>query len=249
MAELRERVRRIEGVGGADGRAVVPLGIPDLDAGLPGGGLPLGAVHEVAGAALDAGSATAFAAVLLARLAAGRGPVLWLTRARDLYAPGLAGYGLRPQDLVLVQARPDRAGETDILWAMEEALRCPQVGAVLAEAGKLDLTMSRRLQLAAETGGVPGLLLQLGPQRLEASAAVTRWHVTALPGDGARSALAPAAGSAFAAAAWRAELQRCRGGRPGCWDLVWHGHGGRLYGAASTPDGQGAGDLGHAAPA
>lgn len=231
LAELRERVRRLEGLGGADGRAVVPVGLPSLDACLPGGGLPLGALHEVVGpdAALDAGCATAFAAVLLARLAAGRGPVLWVGRSRDLYAPGLAAFGLLPQDLVLVQARPGREGDADILWALEEALRCPQVGAVLGEVAELDLTASRRLHLAAEAGGVPGLLLRLGPRRLEASAVATRWSVTALPSDAARLA-ADRAGSGFAVAAWRAELQRCRGGRPGTWDLLWRGPAGTAAG-------------------
>ncbi|MFM2044414.1 MAG: hypothetical protein RLY86_2990 [Pseudomonadota bacterium] len=188
LAELRERVRRIEGVGGADGSAVVPLGIPDLDRALPGGGLALGALHEVVGPEvdLDSGAATAFAAVLLGRLSAGRGPVFWICRRLDLYAPGLAGYGLSPDRLVLVHVEgTGRAAAADALWAMEEALRCREVGAVLAEVGELDLSASRRLQLAAEAGGVPGLLLRLGPRRLEASAAVTRWSLRAAPVEAA----------------------------------------------------------------
>lgn len=241
LAELKQRVRRIEGVGGADGTAVVPLGVPSLDAALPGGGLALGAVHEVVGpdADLDSGAATAFCAVLLSRLAAGRGPVFWICRGRDLYAPGLAGFGLQPGSLVLVQAGGVQAGggrrkvEADILWAMEEALRCRDVGAVVAESGDLDLAMSRRLQLAAEAGGVPGLLLRLGPRRMDASAAVTRWRLQAIPGEMAPPETAsslPGAGgygpagpppAEFHAPAWRAELLRVRGGRPGVWHLVW----------------------------
>lgn len=228
LKDLRERIRRIEGMGGADGTAIAPLGLPDLDDALPGGGLALGAVHEVTGldARLDGGAATAFAALALARMAAsrgaGRGPVFWIGAFGDLYAPGLAAYGLSPDRLVLVQ--PEGRGRRradDILWATEEVLRCPKVGGVLAEVGELDLAASRRLQLAAEAGGVPGVLLRLGPRRMETTACVTRWRLTAAPGetDGLPGLGAPA---------WRAELLRVRGGRPGAWALSWRD--GRLAG-------------------
>ena len=251
LAELKERVRRIEGIGGADGRAVAPLGVPDLDAALPGGGLALGAVHEVLGMdrRLDTGAATGFAAVLLGRLAAGRGPLFWVTRGRDLYAPGLAALGIEPGRLILVQAESD----ADALWALEEALRCPSVGAVLGEAAELDMTASRRLQLAAESSGVPGVVLRLGPRRLEANACVTRWRLEAVAAGAADVAVggrergqgAVLGGGDLADrldarwadglhARWRAALLRCRGGRPGDWLLTWLGT--RLEGRAATAE-------------
>ncbi|TWB22007.1 protein ImuA [Nitrospirillum amazonense] len=232
LAVLREQVRAVEAPG--TGRGVVPLGVPAVDAHLPaaGGvnGLPRAALHEVAAAGdLDAGAATAFTALLAARLAEQvRGPILWMTRAPDLYAPGLDAQGVGPGRLVVVHA----TSEVDLLWAMEEALRCPRVGAVVGEAGGLDLTASRRLHLAAETGGVPGLLLRLNADKggamkglkgagrgsgrgsTQATAAVTRWQVGTAPihDDGS-------AASAFTGPAWRVELLRCRGGRPGAWTL------------------------------
>ncbi|MEC4591217.1 MULTISPECIES: ImuA family protein [Nitrospirillum] len=236
LAVLREQVRAVEAPG--TGRGVVPLGVPAVDAHLPaagpgeGGahGLPRAALHEVAAAGdLDAGAATAFTALLAARLAEQvRGPILWMTRAPDLYAPGLDAQGVGPGRLVVVHA----ACEVDLLWAMEEALRCPRVGAVVGEAGGLDLTASRRLHLAAETGGVPGLLLRLnggkggamkglkgagrgsGRGSTQATAAVTRWQVGTAPIYADDSAA-----SAFTGPAWRVELLRCRGGRPGAWTL------------------------------
>ncbi|WP_049973930.1 ImuA family protein [Azospirillum sp. B4] len=226
LAVLREQVRAVEAPGTR--RGVVPLGVPAVDAHLPAAGpgesgvngLPRAALHEVAAAGdLDAGAATAFTALLAARLAEQvRGPILWMTRAPDLYAPGLDAQGVGPGRLVVVHA----ASEVDLLWAMEEALRCPRVGAVVGEAGGLDLTASRRLHLAAEAGGVPGLLLRLGRAKgakgavksTQASAAVTRWQVSTAPiqDDGS-------AASAFTGPAWRVELLRCRGGRPGAWTL------------------------------
>jgi len=68
VEELRERIRRIEGPS-ARGRAVLPFGIKEIDRHLPGGGLALGALHEVAGGgngAIDGAAAALFAAGIAA---------------------------------------------------------------------------------------------------------------------------------------------------------------------------------------
>ncbi len=216
LAELRVQVRRLEGGGG--GGPVLPLGVAALDRHLPGGGLGLGCLHEVAGAtAGDDGAAVGFAAMVLARLVAGRGRVVWLTRRRDLYPPGLAALGLGPEPLILVPVRRDR----DALWAMEEALRHRRLAAVLGEVDHLDLVASRRLQLAAEAMGVTGLLLRPPAPPPSAIAAVTRWRLTSLAG--VVEASTGAADRALGGPRWHVELFRCRGGRPGRWLLDWDG--------------------------
>src|SRR5688500_6112948 len=92
VAVLRDRIRRIEGVGEAAGHPVLPLGMKPVDRALPEGGLPLAGVHEVRGD----GAATGFCAALLAQLHAMDGrPVLWLERGNDLYMPGLNRFGLK----------------------------------------------------------------------------------------------------------------------------------------------------------
>jgi protein ImuA len=192
LAGLRARVRAIErgaAYGGARRRAA-PLGAAGLDAHLPGGGLPLGALHEIEGgrAEWDDGAATGFCAGLLARLLDAvperqRGkPVLWISPWRDLYAPGLRAFGLDPGRLILVRAGAGAAG-AEVLWAMEEGLRCARLAAVVGEIDALERGPGRRLQLAAETGGVTAFALRRGlrPARRGAgpSAAVTRWRVEA----------------------------------------------------------------------
>ena len=64
------------------------------------------------------------------------------------------GYGLA-QMLVIRST-----SEEEELWALDQALRCRGVGAVLAPLTKLDVHDFRRLQLAAECGGTLGLLLR-----------------------------------------------------------------------------------------
>jgi protein ImuA len=199
LAELRGRIRRMEGIGGADGSRFLPLGVPEVDGALPEGGLPLGCLHEISGQ----------------HEALHQGRMVWITRDDDLYAPGIAAYGLKPERLIVVSARRD----SDILWAMEESLRCRSLAAVLGEIGDIDMVASRRLQLAAEASGVTALLLRSAGRRLGATASVTRWGLSAAPSrpiDGVPGLGLPR---------WRTRLLRCRGGQPGEWLLEWRGDG------------------------
>ncbi len=213
LSDLRRRIRRLEGHGGAmageDGTpGVLSLGVPAVDGALPWGGLPRAGLHEVLGGGRGDGAADGFCAALLARLAAGGAPVLWVRRGGDLYGPGLAAFGLGPERLIVVRGRT----ATDVLWAMEEALRSGVPAAVLGEAEGASPTALRRLQLAAESGGTMALVLRPGAADAAASPALTRWRVTAAPADA----------GVFAAPRWRLELVRCRGGTPAAWLMEWH---------------------------
>ncbi len=222
LAALRARVRTLER-GAAYSRAgnrAAPLGAVALDAHLPGGGLALGCLHEIEGgrAEWDDGAATGFCLALLARLLGtaprAQGPVLWVSRWRDLYAPGLAAFGLDPGRLILVQA----GGGTEVLWAMEEGLRCSRLAAVVGEVEALERSAGRRLQLAAEARGVTAFALHrpLRPARRAAvpSAAATRWRVMPAQASAGR-------GTFLGRPCWQVELLRCRGAAPGQWCLEW----------------------------
>jgi protein ImuA len=222
----------------------VPLGVAEIDRRLPGRGLQRGRLHEVVGAIEGAG--TGFVVLALRRLLAwdGRrgagGPVLWCAPRGSLYAPGLAARGLDVDRLVMVVA-PRRE---DRLWAMEESLRVPGVLAVIGELqGReaVDLTASRRLQLAAGHGGAMALLLRPAPPEMSpagrefeapeddgegegdkaeaglvlgASAAVTRWLVQTLP-----SARDEGEDDMGRRSRWRLALTRSRTGARHRWTV------------------------------
>jgi protein ImuA len=99
------------------------------------------------------------------------------------YARGLLSFGIDPAGLVIVRVET----LAELLWAMEEALACRPVAAVLADLGGTahgpDFSASRRLSLRAAEGGGTALLLRSGTGR-EASAARRRWHI-APAGSGA----------------------------------------------------------------
>ena len=218
---LRERIARIERCHARNAaeqppvRQSLPLGIAVIDSVLPTGGIRLGALHEAASAGPDtehAAAATLFVAGILARL---EGPVLWVLRQADLFAPGLASAGLPPDRVLFAEAGKQ------VLSVMEEGLRHPGLIAVVAEhSGRLSLVASRRVQLAAEQTGILAILIRRSPSfddpvLDEPTAAVTRWRITALPSSPALPHAPDTPG--LGRARWKLDLTRCRGGEPGSW--------------------------------
>ncbi|MFE8874169.1 ImuA family protein [Acetobacter persici] len=206
LETLRAAISRLEGQTSRR-RTILPFGVPEIDRKLPGGGLTLGALHEVAGGgndALNAAAAARFAAGIAART---KGQVLWIVTVADLFAPMLQQAGLTSSRVLFVEGRTDR----DVLACFEEGLRHPGLGAVVAEVGRLTMTASRRLQLAAESGGGIGLALRRWRRQTDAAdfgqptASTTRWRVSLLP-----SAPLPVPG--IGDSRWLLELIRTRSG-------------------------------------
>lgn len=110
-------------------------------------------------------------------------------------------------------ARAERGACGARLWAIEQAVRCPGVCAVIADGAGFDLAATRRLQLAA----ADALLLVARPheRRPTLSAASTRWRVRAEPSGALPASLA----ELLAARTWRVppepacvvELERIKG--------------------------------------
>jgi protein ImuA len=173
LAELRRMMKAAAGA--TSHRPALPFGIVEIDEILPGGGLALGAVHEFSEEGPRGGYAACallFAAGILARLP---GPVLWCLHSRDLFAPALARVGLHPDRIIFCETWKD----AEILPAMEEGLRMRGLAGVVGELNRISLTPSRRLQLAAETSGVPALIIRRSAEHLsESNAAMARWRIS-----------------------------------------------------------------------
>ena len=144
-------------------------------------------------------------AVSAAREACRQGGTLVVVDAdRSFYPPAAVRLGIAPEQLLVV--RVDQRADHDS--ALDQALRCPAVAAVLAWpdalAGRFDDRTFRRLQLAAEAGGSLGLLLRGAEMRQAPSWADVRLLVQPLPAE-----------AAHPARRLRVVLLRCRGGREG----------------------------------
>ncbi|MEE8279855.1 MAG: hypothetical protein V3R55_04045, partial [Alphaproteobacteria bacterium] len=219
---LRETIARLEsgpalrpyGCGGkgegrdAARRPVLPLGVAAIDARLPWGGLPAGALHEVIAGDVSA-AATGFA-LALAALFQERGPArpcLWCTNGDTLYGPGFAAFGVDTRHLLLARGRNDK----EVLWAAEEGLRSAALSAVFAEVRSLGLEAGRRLALAARESGVTAFLLRPFGASPAPSAAFTRWRVAS------ETSLGEAPANGVGTPCWRLELLRCRNAPPAAW--------------------------------
>lgn len=212
ITDLRRQIERLEG-GKGTARQMLPFGIAQIDAKLPGGGLALGALHEVAGGgngSVDGAAAALFSAGIAART---RGSVLWCVVRQDLFAPAIAQAGLSPGRVIYVEA----VDEKTVLGCFEEGLSHGGLGAVVCELARLSMTASRRLQLAAEKHNTIGIAIRRWRRQTEAgdfgqpTAAVTRWRVTTVPSH-------PLPVPGIGRARWQLDLIRCKAGE--CADFV-----------------------------
>ncbi len=174
---LKERVAAFE---------TKPVLADDTDSDVPPTLLatPRGYLHEVfADTLTNTGAAFGFAlAQAKSMLAPARPGLLILQLKSDTqevglpYALGFKTFGLETSAFVLI--RTDTI--TELLWAMEEAIACRAVGAVVADIAyphkALDFTASRRLALRTAASGGSVFLVRYARDR-EATAARYRWRV------------------------------------------------------------------------
>ena len=180
----------------------------------PGKTFPLGAIHEfICEGAESAAASSGFMAALIAALMKNKGACVWISSARTLFPPALMSFGVEPHRVIFVDLNKTK----DVTWAMEEALKCGALSAVVAEINEIGFTASRRLQLAVEQSLVTGFLFRRNPVKINTTACVTRWKITSLPSE-AQDGLP---GIGFPR--WNVALLKVRNGRPGSWQLEWTG--------------------------
>jgi protein ImuA len=167
---------------------VVATGQAVLDAQLPGGGWPVGALTEL----IQSSGVHAEWQLLAPALArCGTAAVVLVGPPHMPFGPSLAARGVASQRLVWVQTTV----AAQRLWATEQALRCAGVDAVLAWLPQARADQLRRLQMAAaEYNRLLFVMRPLGARQESSPAALRLW---------VESALAPAAG----VTAWVDSLQ------------------------------------------
>lgn len=89
-----------------------------------------------------------------------------------------------PREVVGASVFVDPPDAGSRLWCVDVACRCERPAAVIADGRGLTLAQTRRLQLAAGSGGGLCLLARAGSERAELSASATRWSVSPAPGEG-----------------------------------------------------------------
>ncbi|WP_219218415.1 translesion DNA synthesis-associated protein ImuA [Variovorax boronicumulans] len=167
FVSARHNVWRGDELGVAD-LPVLGTGHAVLDAELPGGGWPVGAMTELLQARPEA-HVWALLLPALARAVAERGgPVMLIGAPYEPFGPALAAGGLPSAALMWVRGQ----SSAECTWACEQALRCADVAAVLAWLPQARASELRRLQLAAAQH--EGLLFVMRPEAVAQSASPAR---------------------------------------------------------------------------
>lgn len=164
----RPDIRRGGAVGAVE-RPGVPSGHAALDAVLPGGGWPAGALTELLPCHAGIGELRLLGAALASIAAQGAG-LAWIAPPFLPHAPALAAAGIDLARVLVVKTRSPR----ETLWAAEQALASRACGAVLVWPATVKYTELRRLQLAAEGGRACAFLFRPPEAAAEPSPAVLR---------------------------------------------------------------------------
>jgi hypothetical protein len=150
-------------------RPGIATGFASLDAELPGGGWPAGALTEVLHHHAGIGELRLFFPALCA-LARGGAPVFLLAPPWLPYAPAFSSGGIDPSRLIVVRPRHP----ADALWACEHILKGLSGGALIAWPRQLRMQDARRLQLAVEGKPVLAVLMRPGSAAADTSTAALR---------------------------------------------------------------------------
>jgi len=154
-------------------RSVVSSGWASLDAELPGGGWPRGAVTEVLATQPSVLEWRLLSPALRQVVGAG-GQVVVIGPARHPHLPGLLHEGLDERQLVWIRAE----APSERMWVTEQLIRSNAAGAIIAWLPQARQEQLRRLQVGALA--CDGLVFLCRPTaaRHEASASPLRVHAS-----------------------------------------------------------------------
>jgi protein ImuA len=237
LSELQMDILRLQGFNSVHNTSL-DIGLGPLKDSFPNASFPLGAVHEfLSSRTEDVAATSGFISGILTSLMGSAGTTIWISSSRTLFPPALKSFGIEPDRFIFIDLQKDK----DVLWAMNEALKCGALSAVVGEIREIDFTASRRLQLSVEQSKVTGFVLHKHYRKLHTTACVSRWKITPLPSvsiapnlysdsessDSYRNydyrnedgAIDDLPGISFPK--WRVELLRMRNGKSGVWDIQW----------------------------
>lgn len=180
---LSAQVWRGDQVASAGGDTL-PTGFATLDAELPGGGWPRGAITEIMPRVQGIGELRVLLPAM-ERLTTRGEWVALIAPPYIPYAPALERMGIDLRQLMVLETRALK----DQWWAAEQALRAGSLGMVMFWPESVDDRLLRRLQTAARTGNAAGFIFTApahaaqpspAPLRIALSAAGNALEVTLL---------------------------------------------------------------------
>jgi protein ImuA len=173
--------------------------------------LPLASTHEFIVERDEDSSATkGFICHIISQLKL-NGICIWVNSFENVFPPALKLFGVNPEKIVFIHVKRQK----EILWVIEEALKCDGLAAVVGEITEINFTETRRLQLAVEKSRVTGFIIRNKPRNINITACVSRWKISNIPSELKNNL--PGVGFPR----WDIKLLKIRNGKPGSWKMEY----------------------------
>ncbi len=210
LAQLKEHIFFLQGIKpGYNNSIRVSLGA--IDNSFPNKSFPIANIHEFMNDNCECAASTkGFISYIIGQLMKNEGVCIWISSGQTVFASSLKQYSIHPERIFFITINKEK----EILWVMEEALKCDGLSAVVCEIKKIDFTESRRLQLAVEKSKVTGFVIRNSSEQ-NINACVSRWRISSLPSVSVNGL--PGVGFPR----WNIELLKIRNGKTGSWQMEY----------------------------
>jgi len=195
----------------------IEVDVGEINRAFPNEEFPTASIHEFINDRIESVACTkGFISYIIGQLMLDSGVCVWVSSSQTVYPPSLKQFFLSPEKIVFIRV----GKEKEMLWVIEEALKCEGISAVVGEVKELSFLESRRLQLAVERSRVTGFIIR-NTSKQNINACVSRWRVSPIPSD----LYSKLPGVGFPR--WNIELLKIRNGKPGVWQMEFAE--GKLY--------------------
>lgn len=212
VEKLQREVLALQSFKRSGSGKTIKTGLGVIESAFPDKQFPFGVIHEfISDVPENAAATNAFIVGLLGKLMEEGKVCVWVGTKRNIFPPALKVFGINPERIIFIDVQKEK----DVLWVIEEALKCDVLAAVIGELKELSFTESRRLQLVVEQSHVTGFIHRYSPKAENTVACITRWKIQSISSvlqDGLPGVGYPR---------WNVQLQKVRNGMPGAWQIEW----------------------------
>ena len=211
LFQLQKEILQLQGFRRLASDDLVRPVLGPIDLSFPNGIFPLASVHEfLTESAEDIAATSGFISCLLSSLMSKGGVTVWIGPSQTMFPAALKFFNVEPDKIIFINTKNTK----ELLWLIEETLKCQGLAAVVGEVSEVTFTASRRLQLAVEQSRVTGFLVRNRSRNKVANACSARWKISS-----GSSIIDSLPGIGFPV--WNIELLKVRNGKPGTWQMQW----------------------------
>src|SRR5689334_12982262 len=139
ISHLQKEILQLQGFRyKASDDAIRPV-LGPIDLSFPNGVFPLGSIHEfLTRSAEDIAATSGFISCLLSSLMNKDGVTAWIGSSQRVFPAALKFFNVEPDRVIFINTKKQK----ELLWLLEEALKCEGLSAVVGEVTEITFTES-----------------------------------------------------------------------------------------------------------